>query len=500
MAPLLAEETTPLLVEARAERRGSLHRDSHNTADFDPNGDPDNPREWPDPFKWGIVALLAFMAFTVTFTCISVAPIAHRIVDDLNGDDGSQSATVLLITIWELGEAAGPLLIAPLSEIFGRCPLINVSNVLFIAGTVLAALSQNTDMFIAARALTGMAVSSNVLNPSIVGDIFPPEQRGKAISLFMFATLVGGTVGPAFSGAVTQSLGWRAVLWTSVVLAAACELVFFTCFRETYKVPILRRRAARWRKEAGSASMTADFGKETGLEKGSAGLRTSVMRPAAVLFGSGVLAVLSIFGSVIFAYFYIVSVTLPSILEEIYGLSPAAIGSAFLANGVGSFIGIVICNLCLDRIYVNLRKANNGIGLPEYRLPLAIVGAFTLPPAVALYGWCAEYGLPLALLLLSVVWIRLSLMLAFLPLMAYVVDACGLYSASAITGVIVIRCLAGAFLPLTTTLMVEHVGYGLGFTVLGALSLVLALVPVAVLRYGSHWRQRSRYTRTAPES
>lgn len=145
---------------------------------------------------------------------------------------------------------------------------------------------------------------------------------------------------------------------------------------------------------------------------------------------------------------------------------------------------------------MSLTAANNGIGHPEYRLPLAVVGAFTLPPGAMLYGACAGYKLPLVLLLLSVVWIRLSLMLAFLPLMAYVVDAFGLFSASAVTGVIVARCLAGAFFPLATTVMIEHIGYGLGFAALGALSLVLALIPVVVLRYGSRWRQKSEYTRT----
>ncbi len=33
--------------------------------DFDPAGDPDNPLDWPAPFKWTIVSLLALMAFTV---------------------------------------------------------------------------------------------------------------------------------------------------------------------------------------------------------------------------------------------------------------------------------------------------------------------------------------------------------------------------------------------------------------------------------------------------
>lgn len=269
-----------------------------------------------------------------TFNCISIAPVASRIVGDLGGHTGSKPVAILLITIWELGEALGPFLIAPLSETFGRYPVINVSNLLFITTTVLAALSQTTAMFIAMRALTGMVVASNVLNPAIIGDIFAPEQRGKAMSLIMFATVIGGAVGPAFGGVIAESLGWRAVPWMSVGLAAVSQLLYFIYFRETYKVSILRRRAARLQqKKTDMAAITDDFTEEIGFKKDSLSLKTSIVRPAAVLFSSGVLAALSLFGSSIFSYFYIVAVTLPNILEDIYGLSPAAAGSVFLVNG-----------------------------------------------------------------------------------------------------------------------------------------------------------------------
>lgn len=154
----------------------------------------------------------------------------------------------------------------------------------------------------------------------------------------------------------------------------------------------------------------------------------------------------------------------------------------------------MICNLGLDKVYIKLRTANNGISLPEHRLPMTIVGALTLPPALALYGWCAEYKLPLTLFLISVICIYFSLLLVILPLIAYVVDASGLYSASALTGFITLRCLAAAFLPLSMTPIVEHLGYGWGFTALASFSLVLALVPVLIQRHGPRWRKHSKYT------
>lgn len=123
-----------------------------------------------------------------------------------------RTAAVLFVTIWELGEATGPLFLAPLSELYGRFVVYNIANCFFIAGIVLTALSQNIKLLIFARFLTGSAVAgsfadclsrnsgtdsrqANVLNPSIIGDMFPSETRGAAMSAVMLAPLVGGALG-----------------------------------------------------------------------------------------------------------------------------------------------------------------------------------------------------------------------------------------------------------------------------------------------------------------
>ncbi|CAG7991440.1 unnamed protein product [Penicillium nalgiovense] len=481
------EEANPLLLESEDEYRSSLEYPP-DTVDFDRNGDPENPLEWPGFYKWGVVALLSFLGFTVTFTCISLAPIAGHIVDDLNGSKGVKSATVMLVTIWELGEAVGPLFIAPLSEIFGRYRLYLTMNTMFIVTILLAALSPSTELLIVSRALTGISVACNVLSPAIIGDMFVPEQRGTALTVIMFTPLIGGTLGPITSGAILQALGWRAIIWISVVMASICQILFLTFFQETYKVQILRRRTARLSLEIG------------GLEKNKrpvvdlASLGHSIMRPAVVLLNSSVLAAILLFGSYMFSHFYIVSTTLPEILEDNYGLSPTETGLVFIANAIGTIISFIISKVLLDKIYLKLRTRSKGDGLPEYRLPLSIIGALTLPPAVILYGWCAEYRLPLCVLVFSMIWLRASVMLASSPLTAYIVDACGIYSASAMAGLISMRCLAGAFLPLSVSHLTERLGYGGGFSMLGGLGLVFALIPTMVFHYGAQWRQRSRYT------
>lgn len=162
--------------------------------------------------------------------------------------------------------------------------------------------------------------------------------------------------------------------------------------------------------------------------------------------------------------------------------------------GVGSFLSVLVCNSFLDRIYIAFRGSEDEKGKPEYRLPLTILGGFTLPLAVAAYGWVAEYQLSVVLLLATVALVDFALLLTIIPIQAYIVDACGLYSASAMTGVVVTRCLAGTFLPLCTRPLIDHFGFGWGFTCFAALSLVLAIIPVLLFKYGAKWRQRSEIT------
>ncbi len=76
MSPVAADETQPLLRSITNEghqvytdppQDAQHDGDSLSTTivDFDPAGDPDNPLDWPTPFKWAIVSMLALMAFTV---------------------------------------------------------------------------------------------------------------------------------------------------------------------------------------------------------------------------------------------------------------------------------------------------------------------------------------------------------------------------------------------------------------------------------------------------
>lgn len=371
-----------------------------------------------------------------------------------------------------------------MSERYGRYPVFNVANVLFIFGSILGVLSQSAGLLIFARFFIGATVASNVLNPAIIGDMFPSEQRGSAMSVVMLAPLLGGAIGPAISGAIAETMGWRQTMWLAIGLAVVCEVVFLTCFRETYKVTVLAKMGKPIAENT-----------ETPAPEEDLGLVASITRPAKVFFSSFILQILSLYGSLVFTFFYIMSTTLPDILRYNYKFTPAMIGTAFLSFSVGSVLGLVVCNLFLDRIYKKFAAAGNAKPSPESRLPLLIISSIVLPFVVVMYGWVAQLILPVWLMLLSVVLLGFSVILSMVPLMAYVVDAFNLFSASAMTAVLITRCLMGTFLPLVTVPLTDKVGYGLGFTILAAACLVLAPVPFFIWRYGGQWRQKSDFTK-----
>jgi MFS family permease len=189
-----------------------------------------------------------------------------------------------------------------------------------------------------------VAVASNVLNPAIIGDLFAPEERGSPMSLIMLAPLLGGAIGPGIAGAIVQRANWRHVMWMAIGLAGVAELAFFFLFKETYKVAILQRRAERLKKETGIKTLKTAYDgvDEDDARDGCGGpsvaaLWESIKRPAVVFSGSFVLQLLSLYGCILFSFFYIMSTTLPDILMDIYHFDPATTGTAFMTFSEPSF-------------------------------------------------------------------------------------------------------------------------------------------------------------------
>jgi multidrug resistance protein len=141
-----------------------------------------------------------------------LAPGVELVMEDFNTK--STTFATFAVSIFVLGFACGPLFLAPLSELYGRVIIYNVTNVLFLGFTIMCAVSQNESMLLAARFLSGFAgVATITIGSGTIADIMPREKRGKAVSIWSVGTILGPMVGPIIGGYVAQVAGWRWMFW-----------------------------------------------------------------------------------------------------------------------------------------------------------------------------------------------------------------------------------------------------------------------------------------------
>lgn len=185
-------------------------------------------------------------------------------------------------------------------------------------------------MLIAFRFLGGCSVACVALNPSIAGDMFIQEQRGKAMSMIYFCFMVGPMIGPIAGSYLGQSKGWRWNFWFIAILTAAFELILLFCFRETYKVRILEQKAQRLRKETGNQNIRSKYDTE---RTQSEVFTDAIVRPLKFLFLSPIVLFVSIYISVLYGITYIIMTVTASAFETVYNFSEGAVGLTYLGQG-----------------------------------------------------------------------------------------------------------------------------------------------------------------------
>ncbi|KAI0110817.1 MFS general substrate transporter [Nemania sp. FL0031] len=351
--------------------------------------DPENPLNWTRRQKWSIIGVLTFLSFLVPLASSALAPGVPEILAEFHNDNISLATFV--VSVFVLGFAFGPLVIAPLGELYGRTVVYHGCNILFIIFTATCALSANIGMLIAFRFLagfTGVAVLTN--GSGTIIDMLPREQRGRAIALWSGGPLIGPIIGPVFGGFLVQSVGWRWVFWVIVIAYGVGTIVSFVVFRETYAPRILERKAAKLRKETGNPQYQSKFYKEGSVRQLWI---SAIARPARMTLQSPIVAITSAYIAIIYGVVYILFTTFTFVFEDKYGFNAGSAGLVFIAGGVGNIIGQAFAGIYSDRVVQ--RNARRGVEpQPEDRLNLIMTVPFALtPPAsIILYGWTAEKG------------------------------------------------------------------------------------------------------------
>ena len=129
-----------------------------------------------------------------------------------------------VVSVYVLGYAFGPLIIAPLSELYGRLPVYHVSNILFVVFTVACAVASNLNMLIGFRFLQGTFGSTPLtIGGGTIADMIVQEKRGGVMAIWALGPLMGPVIGPVAGGYLSQGKGWRWVFWVIAMAVSTLQ-------------------------------------------------------------------------------------------------------------------------------------------------------------------------------------------------------------------------------------------------------------------------------------
>ena len=156
---------------------------------------------------------------------------------------------------------------------------------------------------------------------------------------------------------------------------------------------------------------------------------------------------------------------------------------------------VVACSIVLD--WHLKRKSSSGEMKPEYRLPPLVVGGIIIPVGLFIFGWTIEVRAHWIVPVIATSLIGFGFVAASLASWSYLVDAFGIYAASALAAATVVRNVMAALLPLAGPPLFSEFGYGWGSSVLGFVALVFAPLSVLLIRYGESLRHSSKFKHCA---
>jgi MFS family permease len=166
----------------------------------------------------GLAAI--FLIYTTAFYYIQTIAVARpRMAAELNG----MAFYAWLISIPGLAAAFVTLIFLKFSDMYGRRLMMLVSLTLFLAGTVLSAISPTFSILIAANTLARLG--SGALAPlclAVLGDVFPPVERSRWVGLLNIPAGIFALVGPTLGGWFVDNLSWRYIYWMGLPLVILC--------------------------------------------------------------------------------------------------------------------------------------------------------------------------------------------------------------------------------------------------------------------------------------
>jgi multidrug resistance protein len=477
----------------KASTRSRRSEKDVNLVTWDGPDDPMNPKNWSRQRKWAATITVSLFTFISPVSSSMIAPALHNIAVEFHEDPNS-SVVPLALSVFVLGFAVGPLFIGPMSELFGRRIVLQVSNLFYFIFNLACGFSQNTSQLVAFRFLSGLGGSAPLgIGGGVLGDLWMPQERGRAMALYSLMPLLGPAIGPIAGGFIAQYSDWRWVFYATCIAAIVIQIMGFFFLQETYAAEILRSKKSKLIKQTGNKELHTEF--ETPNRKLSKHLSAAFERPFRLLFTQPIVQILALYIGYVYGVLYLVLASFPMLWRNQYGIiEPSISGLNYISLGVGFFIGTQIAAFSADKIYKSLKAKHSGVGRSEFRVPLMVPGSLLVPIGLFIYGWTAQEKTHWIGPNIGAAIFAAGNQMVFQCCQTYIVDAYTRYAASAIAATTVLRSLGGFAFPLFASAMYDSLGYGWGNSVLAFVGLAIGFpAPILLWWYGENLRKKSTF-------
>nr|POE62394.1 putative transporter spbpb2b2.16c [Quercus suber] len=474
----LDDERRPLLRNQLTD--GGEGGDSRQLLAFE-STDTEDPRQWSNAKKMTNVGVIALMAILSPLASSMFTPGIEQIADGLHT---TKKSVVACTTGFVIMLGIGPLILAPLSETFGRRKLYLVCFTVFTLLQIPSALSPNIATLIVMRTLSGFFGSVGIANGGgTISDMFEPKDRAGVFGYY----LLGPLLGPLFGGIICERLTWRWIFWVLTIVCTINTIAGFVFLRETYAPVILRVRKTKLESEESSPNkyrLEDEDSRPVWLK-----IATSWQRPLRILRQPVVLT-MSAYQALIFGTTYSIYTNMQPIYQGQYGFSTEQVGLLYLGPGIGFLVAVWFLVPRIDTVYNTLTARNDGKSRPEFRLPLANIGSVCIPASLFWFAWTVHAHAPWPATIAATFFYGIGQVMILNTTQNYYIDSFEKYAASAIAAGSVFRSLLGGVVPLLAGSMFDALGYGWGISVFAFLAVAIAPAPLVFYFYGRQVRER----------
>jgi DHA1 family bicyclomycin/chloramphenicol resistance-like MFS transporter len=296
---------------------------------------------------FALTALLAALSAIGPLTTDRYLPSLPAIVRQLVATTAQGQLT---ISAYLVGFAVGQIVYGPVSDRYGRKPVLIGALVVYCVASLACALSSSIGMLIGARALQALGGCGGiVLARAIVRDLYAGARAGRELSLIASVMALAPVLAPIAGGLLQSGFGWRSVFLTLLVLGLAGIAVIWLLLPET-----LTRRA----EPLSFSSMLASY-------------RVMARHPAYLAYMA--LATTSYAG--LFAWISGASF----VLQDLYHLSPFTFSIAFAVGSVGYMAGSALAARLVVPLGIDGTIGIGTVASAAGGLVMAVAIGFDLP-------------------------------------------------------------------------------------------------------------------------